>query len=108
MLVTAEVRGDLSASPSVLALPAPSTSEPVLGRFIVRASKPFKVVKIEGAGDGYTATPDDGSAKAVHLVTVAYRSEEGKAVTPSRTFKIVTDLPGESPAVVTATLQGAQ
>ena len=56
VLVTAEVRGDLSASPSVLSLAAPGTSEPVQGRFIVRASKPFKVVKIEGAGDGFTAT----------------------------------------------------
>ena len=108
VLVTAEVRSDLSASPSVLSLGAPGTSEPVQGRFIVRASKPFKVVKIEGAGDGYTATPDDAIAKPIHVVTVGYQLEAGKAVTPSRTFKIVTDLPGEAPAVVTATLQGAQ
>ena len=108
VLVTAEVRGDLSASPNVLALPTPGTSEPAQGRFIVRASKPFKVVKIEGPGDGYSATPDDGNAKAIHVVTVSYQAEAGKAAVPSRTFQIVTDLPGESPAVVTATLQGAQ
>ena len=108
VLVTAEVRGDLSASPNVLALGVSGTSQAVQGRFIVRASKPFRVVKIEGPGDGYTATPDDGNAKAIHVVTVSYQAEAGKPVLPSRTFQIVTDLPGESPAVVTATLQGAQ
>jgi hypothetical protein len=108
VLVTAEVRGDLSASPSVLALGAATTSEPVQGRFIVRASKPFKVLKIEGAGEGFTASTDDGAAKPIHIVTVAYRADAGKPATPARTFKIVTDLPGEAPAVVTATLQGGQ
>ncbi|HEY2158772.1 MAG TPA: DUF1573 domain-containing protein [Isosphaeraceae bacterium] len=106
VLVTAEVKGDLSASPSVLALGAPTSSEPVQGRFIVRSSKPFKVVKIEGAGDGFTASADDGVAKPIHVVTVAYRTDAGKPAGPARTFKIVTDLPGEAPASVTATLQG--
>jgi hypothetical protein len=106
VLVTAEVRGDLSASPSVLSLGAASSSDPVQGRFIVRASKPFKVVTIEGAGDGYTASPDDDAARPIHVVTVAYRPDSGKPAAAARTFKIVTDLPGEPPAVVTATLQG--
>ncbi len=108
VLVTAEIKGDLSASPSVLALGAATSSEPVVGRFIVRASKPFKVVKIDGAGEGFTASADDGAAKAIHVVTVAYRPDAGKPAAPARTFKIVTDLPGEAPAVVTATLQGGQ
>lgn len=108
VLVTADVRGDLSASPSVLSLAAPTNGSEVVGRFIVRSSRPFKVVKVEGAGDGYAANADDADAKPLHVVTVAYRPEEGKAVAASRTFKIVTDLPGESPAVVTATIQGPQ
>ncbi len=108
VLVTAEVRGDLSASPNVLSLSSSAASEPAQGRFVVRASKPFKVVKIDGVGDGYTATPDDEAAKPIHVVTVSHRSGPGKAVVPSRTFRVVTDLPGESPAAVTATLQGAQ
>jgi hypothetical protein len=108
VMVTAEVRGELSASPSVLSLGAATSSEPVQGRFIVRAPKPFKVVKIEGAGDGYTASADDEAAKPVHVVTVAYRPDSGKPAAAARTFQVVTDLPGEAPAVVTATLQGAQ
>ena len=108
VLITAEVRGDLSASPSVLSLAAPTTTEAVTGRFIVRSSRPFKVVKIEGAGDGYAASADDPDAKPLHVVTVAYRTEEGKPVTSSRTFKIITDLPGEAPATLTVTLQGMQ
>ncbi len=108
VLVTAEVRGDLTASPSVLALGAANSSEPVQGRFIVRASKPFKVVKIEGEGEGYTASADDGAAKPIHVVTVAYRADAAKPAAPARTFRIVTDLAGEPPAVVTVTLQGGQ
>jgi hypothetical protein len=107
VLVTAEVKGDLSASPSVLALGAATSSESVQGRFIVRASKPFKVVKIEGAGEGFAASADDETAKALHVVTVGYRPDLGKPAVPARTFKIVTDLAGEAPAVVTATFQGA-
>jgi hypothetical protein len=107
VLVTAEVRGELSASPSVLSLGEATSSEPVQGRFIVRAPKPFKVVKIEGVGEGYTASADDETAKPVHVVTVAFRGDTGKPAA-ARTFQIVTDLPGEAPAVVTATLQGVQ
>ncbi len=106
VLVTAEVRGELSASPSVLALAASTTAEPAQGRVVVRASKPFKVVKVEGAGDGFTASTDDDSAKPIHIVTVAYRPDPGKPPAPARTLKIVTDLAGEAPAVVTATVQG--
>jgi hypothetical protein len=107
VLVTAEVKGELSATPNVLALAATTTAQPVQGRFIVRASRPFKVVKIEGVGDGFTASTDDAVAKPIHVVTVAYRPDLGKPASPARTFKIVTDLTGEAPAVVTATLQGA-
>jgi len=109
VLVTAQIRGDLSATPSVLALGAPSPAAEVRGRYIVRASKPFKVLGIEGAGEGYTASADGADARPIHVVTVSFRAEQGKPVASvSRTFKILTDLPGEGPAVVTATLQGVQ
>jgi hypothetical protein len=109
VLVTAQIRGELTATPSILALGAPTSAAPVTGRYIVRAPKPFKVVSIEGEGDGFTATADNKDAKPLHVVTVSLKAEDGKPITtPTRTFKIVTDLPGEGPAVVTATLQGVQ
>jgi hypothetical protein len=109
VLVTATVRGDLAATPSVLSLAAPTSSEPVQGRYIVRASKPFRVVAVEGTGEGYTATVDARTAKPLHIVTVTFQPDEHKPLAnPTRTFKIVTDIPGEPPAVVTATVQGAQ
>jgi hypothetical protein len=107
--VTAEIRGDLAATPAMLSLAAPTSADPVQGRYIVRASKPFRVVAVEGIGDGYTATIDANVAKSLHVVTVSYHQDDQKPLaSPTRTFKIVTDLPGEAPAVVTATLQGVQ
>ena len=44
----------------------------------------------------------------MHVVTVSLKAEDGKLITtPTRTFKILTDLAGEAPAVVTATLQAS-
>ena len=108
VLVTAQIRGALNATPSNLTFGATS-SAPAQGRYLVRASKPFKIVTIEGIGDGFTAAADNEEAKTIHVVTVTFKPEEGKAIaSPTRTFKIATDLPGEAPALVMATLQGVQ
>jgi len=109
VLVTAQIQGELTATPSVLALGTPTSAVPATGRYIVRASKPFKIVGIEGTGEGYTASSDNNDAKALHVVTVNVKPEGGKSITvATRSFKIVTDLPGESPVMVTATVQGVQ
>ena len=104
VLVTALVRGDLSASPSVLALGQVTSAGGVQGRFLVRASKPFTITPIEGAGDGFKVGPTDDARKPVHVVTVAYRPEEGTTRGDlRRIFRILTDLPGEPPVDLTAT-----
>jgi hypothetical protein len=109
VLVTAQIRGELTATPGVLSLGTPSSAEPVKGSYIVRSSRPFKITDIQGSGDGYTATIDSRDARPLHVVTVTFKPEDGKPITaPSRTFKIATDLPGEQPVVVSATLQGVQ
>ncbi len=109
ILVTAQIRGELTATPNVLALAAPTSAAPVTGRYIVRAPKPFKVVSIEGAGDGLTATIDNQESKPIHVVTLTVKTEGDAPISgPTRTLKILTDLPGEGPAVVTATLQGVR
>jgi hypothetical protein len=103
--VTATVRSDLSASPTLLALGHVTSAGGAQGRFLVRASKPFTIQAIEGAGDGFTVTADDASPKTVHLVTVAYKPEEGKTRGDLRkVFRVQTDLPGEPPLDLTAIL----
>lgn len=103
--VTAAVRGDLSASPSVLSLGRVNSAGAVQGRFLVRSSRPFTVRAVEGDGDGFRAAVDDVSAKPVHLVTVHYRPEEGKARGDlRRVFRLHSDLAGEPPLELTTTL----
>jgi hypothetical protein len=105
ILVTARVRGDLTAAPSVLALGQLSSTAGVQGRFIIRGSRPFAIQSIDGAGDGFSTTTTPGARKAVHVVTVAYKPEEGTTRGEiRRVFRVHTDLPGEPPLDVTATL----
>ena len=66
IMVTGWVRGDLTASPSLLTLGEVNSSEGKQGRFIIRASKPFTITQVEGAGDGFSVTPPDGAEDAAH------------------------------------------
>jgi hypothetical protein len=107
VLVTAQIRGDLSASPSVLAL-GDIAKEGGQGRVLIRASQPFAIVGIEGAGDGFQVGPADASRKPVHVLTISYRPEQGTTRGDlRRSFRVLTDLPGEPPLELTATLHVA-
>jgi Protein of unknown function (DUF1573) len=103
--VSASVRGDLTASPSLLSLGVVASTAGAQGRFLVRASRPFTVRGIEGMGEGFKATADDATAKAVHVVTVSYHPEEGSMRGDlQRVFRVHSDLPGEAPVELTVTL----
>lgn len=105
LLVTAQIRGDLTARPSVVPLGNVTSAAGAQGRFLVMSSKPFAIVDIEGAGDGFKLGPIDKGPKPVHVVTFSYRPEEGKTRGDFRhLFRVKTDLPGEGPLEVTATL----
>jgi hypothetical protein len=105
IMVTAMIRGDLSAAPSVLSLGQIHSSAGAQGRFIVRASRPFAIRSIEGAGDGFSTSPPDSTPQAVHVVTVAYKPEEGTSRGDiRRVFRVHTDLPGEDALDLTTTL----
>jgi uncharacterized protein DUF1573 len=102
--VTATIRGDLVASPSVLALGRIHPAGGAQGRFLVRASKPFAIVAVEGSGDGFTVAPPGTSKSTAHLLNVAYKPEEGRSRGDLRhVFHVVTDLPGEPPLDLTIT-----
>jgi hypothetical protein len=103
--VAALVRGELSASPSVLLLGRVSSAGPVQGRFLVRASKPFAIRSVDGADDGFQVETIEPGSRTVHVVTISYHPEEARTRGDFRhSFRVVTDLPGEEPLELTATL----
>lgn len=103
--VTAQIRGELTVSPSPLALGNVTSAGGVQGRVYVKASRPFILKGIEGNGDGFKLIEADGSRKALHVLTVVYRPEEGSTRGDlHRVFKVLTDLPGESPVEVAVNL----
>jgi hypothetical protein len=75
------------------------------GRFIIRASRPFTITTVEGIGDGFSVDPPDSTPKSMHMLTVAYKAEEGSTRGDlRRVFRVHTDLAGEPPLDLTATL----
>jgi hypothetical protein len=104
--VTAFVRGDLTAAPSVLTMGEVNSAAGKQGRFVLRASRPFAVTAVEGAGDGFSIAPPEGVRKTMHVLTVDYKPEEGSTRGDlRRVFRVQTDLPGEPPLDLTATLR---
>jgi hypothetical protein len=101
--LSAQVRGELSASPSMLSLGRVASAGEASGHVWIRGSKPFAVTAAQGSGDGFSIAADDTSRKPLHRITVSYKPLEG---TPrgdlKRSFHIHTDLPGEPPVGVTA------
>jgi hypothetical protein len=105
IMVTGVIRGDLTAAPSVLALGQVHSSAGAQGRFIVRSSRPFAIRSIEGAGDGFLTSAPDSTRQPTHVVTVAYKPEDGAARGDiRRVFRVHTDLPDEPSLDLTATL----
>ncbi len=105
IMVTGVIRGDLTAAPSVLSLGQVHSSAGAHGRFVVRASRPFAIRAIEGAGNGFVTSAPDGTRQAAHVVTVAYKPEEGTTTGDiRRVFRVHTDLPDEPALDLTATL----
>ena len=105
IMVTGHVRGELTAAPSILTLGEVSSSAGKQGRFVVRASRPFTITTVEGAGDGFSVEPPDAGRKSMHVLTVAYKPEEGSTRGDlRRVFRVHTDLAGEPPLDLTATL----
>ncbi len=106
VLINGQVKGDLSASPSLLTIGSLAASSPAMqGKVIVRASKPFSITRIDGQGDGFTLAAADATKKPLHVVTLTYNPKTGTTRGDlHKTFRIVTDLPGEPPLDVAATV----
>ncbi len=103
--ITATIRGDLSVSPSILALGHVTSAGGAQGRYLIRASKPFTIRAFEGEGDGFEAKIDDETPKSVHIVTLTYKPIAGAPLGDlRRVFRVHTDLAGEPPLDVSAIL----
>lgn len=99
--VQLEVRGRLTATPALVSLGRAIPQ----ARVLVRGSQPFAITAIEGAGEDLEVRGGGDGAKAVHVLTIAYRPQEAEGSGVSRrTLRIVTDLPGEPPVDVQAVL----
>jgi hypothetical protein len=108
VMVTAMVRSDLTAAPSVLSMGEAVSTASKQGRFVLRASRPFAITQVEGAGDGFSIVPVDAARKTLHVLTIAYRPEEGTTRGDlRRVFRVHTDLRDEPPLDLTATLHVA-
>ncbi len=64
LMVTAWIRGELTAAPSVVSLGQIHSAAGAHGRFVVRASRPFAIRSIEGAGDGFSTSSAGWQAPA--------------------------------------------
>jgi hypothetical protein len=105
IMVTGLVRGDLTAVPSILSLGQVHSASGAQGRFVLRSSRPFTIKSIEGAGDGFSTSPPDTARQPTHVITVAYKPDEGTSRGDlRRVFRVHTDLADEPPVDLTATL----
>ena len=103
--IGAQIRGELSATPASLALGNVNSAAAVQGKFVVRASKPFAIAKVEGNSDGFTLQAPDAARKPLHILTMTYNPAQGSTRGDlSKTFRVTTDLPGEPPLDLSATL----
>jgi hypothetical protein len=104
VLVTAEIRGALSASPSLLSLGQVSTgAPPVRGRFLIRAARPFSIQSIEGAGEGFELEASEGAPKPLQVVNLTFHPDRSSTQGEiRRSFQVITDLAGEPPVTLNA------
>ncbi|SRR5579883_888701 len=98
VLVEAMIQAPLTVKPSLLKLGSPKVGEAVSRRVNVIGGKPFRIVAIEGLGDGVQAEIPSAAAP-VQTVTFVYRPVQAGAL--RRQFHIKTDLPGQAPVTVT-------
>jgi hypothetical protein len=100
VLVEATIQAPLTVQPDPLKLLGVRVGAEAAGRVVVRSSgKPFRVLAIEGLGDGLTTTAPLPSREAV-VHTIPLRCQPSRPGELRRVLQIKTDLQ-ESPVPVT-------
>jgi hypothetical protein len=96
--VEAMVQASLTVKPNPLRLEDVKVGETVTRRVNVFGSKPFKIIAVEGLGDGLHAEIPPNPAT---VQTIAISWEISKPGEAKREIKIRTDLPDQPPVLVT-------
>ncbi|MBA4064434.1 MAG: hypothetical protein C0501_12120 [Isosphaera sp.] len=96
--VTGAVAAPVELNPSRVRFDGAAVGRPATQRVLVRAAKPFRVLGVDGAGDGISAEVANAAAPLqVHFLTVTFDPKAAGAV--SRTLQVRTDLDGGTVAL---------
>jgi hypothetical protein len=98
MLVEANIQASVSVAPNVVRMGNLKVGESVTKLVVVRASKPFRIVAVDGQSDGLVAELPTASAQ-VQVLKVKFQPEKPGEL--RRQLRIKTDLDQESAASVT-------
>jgi hypothetical protein len=91
--VTGTIAAPIELAPNRIRFDAVAVGDSASQRVLVRAAKPFRILAVEGAGDGLTAEHATGEAPLqVHFLTVKFNPKAAGAV--NRPLLIKTDLDG--------------
>ncbi len=102
LLITGEVQSALSVNPTKLNLGTVRVKETVLKKVVLRGAKAFRVLGVDGMGDGVTLDAEPGAAAPVQALT--FKCAFTEAGNFKRDLKIKTDVQDDP---VTVTLEGA-
>lgn len=91
VLVEANVEASLSVSPSPLRLGAVQVGQAVQRRVVVRGKTPFRVLAVDGLGDGLSLGAELSPTPAL-VQTLTFRCQPGQAGAYLRSVRLRTDL----------------
>jgi hypothetical protein len=97
-LVEASVQASLSVVPEILNFGHPKPGETLEKIVMVRGAAPFRVISVEGQGEGVVAETKSTAAQ-VQIIRIKY--EPSKAGELNKKLKIKTDMGQEQPLIVT-------
>jgi Protein of unknown function (DUF1573) len=101
LLVTGEVQSVLSVSPTKLAVGSVRVGETVMKKVVLRGGKAFRVMGVDGVGEGVTLDSEPGPAASVQTLT--FKCQLSQAGDFKRELKIKTDIQDDP---VTVTVEG--
>jgi hypothetical protein len=99
VLVEARVQAAVTVSPERLTLGGVKAGDALTRRVVVRGAKPFRIVGVEGLGEGVSLGAEPAAA-AAEVQTVTFKCQFEKPGDIHRELKIKTDLQ-ETPVIVT-------
>ncbi len=102
VLVEATVQASLTVSPEMLKLGDLKVGQEKVPKVMVRGSKPFRILAVEGAGDGVSVSAPPVAQQAQQH-TLVVKCQPGKAGAFHKQLQIKTDL---QEAPVTVTVEG--